>query len=165
MATRLSPKAALPLPDNGYYQRILEAWRPEGTGVIPGAPEGSDDPFWTTGWEPDPLLRTFPSPPTRVGWLSAILTGHAVVAQGLSIECPILVVTSTRSHFQSQWTEDFRSADNVLDVQQIWKRVPEIGRHVTLIKVEGAIHDVTFSRREVREEAFGHIARFLNAYV
>lgn len=165
VASKLNPKRALPLPDNGFYQRVLEAWREEGTDLIPNTPEGTDDPFWIEGWRPDPLLRTFPSPPTRVGWLAAILAGHARVAQGLSIACPTLVLTSARSHFASRWTEEFRSADNVLDVQQIWKRVPEIGRHVTLIKLDGAIHDVIFSRREVREEAFGHMETFLRAYV
>lgn len=165
LAARLNPKAALPLPDNGYYQRVLEAWRPEGIHTITGTPADTDDPFWTTGWRPDPQLRTYPSPPTRVGWLSAILEGHARVAQGLAIPCPVLVLTSARSNMQSTWTEDFRSSDNVLDVQQIWKRIPDLGRHVTLIKLDGAIHDVLFSRREVREEGFAHIAQFLNAYV
>lgn len=165
LAAKLNPKAALPLPDNGYYQRTLEAWVPDGLPGIPGAPEGSDDPFWTSGWQPDPRFRTYPSPPTRVGWLAAILAGHARVAQGLAIDCPILVLTSARSHSHSRWTEEFRHADNVLDVQQIWKRIPDLGKHVTLIKLDGAIHDVLFSCREVREEGFTHMAQFLRAYL
>ena len=37
--------------------------------------------------------------------------------------------------------------------------------HVTLVRVEGAIHDVTLSREPVRERAFDEISRWLDAYV
>ena len=40
-----------------------------------------------------------------------------------------------------------------------------LGRHVTLAQVEGAIHDVTLSRPEVRKVVFDEVARFLTAYV
>jgi len=70
-----------------------------------------------------------------------------------------------RSITGETWTEGFRAADSVLDVAQIWKRVPDLGAHTTLVKLEDAVHDVTLSRRDVRERAFGEIARFVRAYV
>ena len=57
------------------------------------------------------------------------------------------------------------SPDIGLDVEQIRRRSTFIGRHVTLAQVEGAIHDVTLSRPEVRKVVFDEIARFLTAYV
>ncbi|MCF2706670.1 alpha/beta hydrolase [Arcanobacterium haemolyticum] len=161
---RYSPTAILPIGDNGFYQRILTAGRDDGQTTIPGAPKDSDDPFWTTGWNPDPRFRVFPSWPTRVGWLAAIMRGQTRVAAGLHIDCPILVLTSARSETSTQWTENYRAADGVLDVEKIWKRVPGLGAHTTLVKLENAIHDVTFSRREVRNEAFTQIGAFLRAY-
>ena len=80
-------------------------------------------------------------------------------------DCPVLVLTSARSITGETWTEGFRAADSVLDVAQIWKRVPDLGAHTTLVKLEDAVHDVTLSRRDVRERAFGEIARFVRAYV
>ena len=87
------------------------------------------------------------------------------MAAGLDVGCPILVLTSARSLTGNTWSEDFRAVDSVLDVKQIWKRVPELGSHTTLVKLDDAVHDVTFSRREVRERAFEEIGRFLSAYV
>ena len=162
---RTSPTFVLPTAEDDFYQRALTAWRPDpGTEAVPGH-EGSDDPFWTTGWNPNPEFRTGSGAPVRPGWLSAVLNGHARVAAGLDVGCPILVLTSARSLTGNTWREDFRAVDSVLDVKQIWKRVPELGSHTTLVKLDDAVHDVTFSRREVRERAFEEIGRFLSAYV
>lgn len=162
---RTSPTFVLPTAEDDFYQRALTAWRPDpGTEAVPGH-EGSDDPFWTTGWNPNPEFRTGSGAPVRPGWLSAVLNGHARVAAGLDVGCPILVLTSARSLTGNTWSEDFRAVDSVLDVKQIWKRVPELGSHTTLVKLDDAVHDVTFSRREVRERAFEEIGRFLSAYV
>lgn len=162
---RTSPTFVLPTAEDDFYQRALTAWRPDPDAeAVPGHEE-SDDPFWTTGWNPKPEFRTGSGAPVRPGWLSAVLNGHARVAAGLDVECPILVLTSARSLTGNTWSEDFRAVDSVLDVKQIWKRVPELGSHTTLVKLDDAVHDVTFSRREVRERAFEEIGRFLRAYV
>ena len=190
MLARLSPASVIPSGDGDFYQRAITAWRPpaagdgdpasadasaaataRATGAAANGPdpqargEDSDDPFWTTGWNPDPAFRTGTGAPVRAGWLSAILAGHARVSGGLAIDCPVLVLTSARSITGETWTEGFRAADSVLDVAQIWKRVPDLGAHTTLVKLEDAVHDVTLSRRDVRERAFGEIARFVRAYV
>jgi alpha-beta hydrolase superfamily lysophospholipase len=36
---------------------------------------------------------------------------------------------------------------------------------MTLVRVEGAVHDVTMSRAPVRERVFAEISRWLDAYV
>lgn len=150
--SRLSPTAELPSADNGFYQRSLTGW------VDDDEVNDPSDPFTAEGgWRPHPEYRTFPSPPVRPGWLRAILQGHEQVAAGLHIDAPILVLTSAHSFSSDEWSPEMRSADIVLDVEQIWKRVPQLGAEVTLVKLEGAIHDVTFSRRSVRENAFAHI--------
>ena len=53
----------------------------------------------------------------------------------------------------------------MLDVEQIRKWAHKLADHVTLVRVEGAIHDVTMSREPVRERAFDEISRWLDAYV
>ncbi|WP_182049536.1 alpha/beta fold hydrolase [Changpingibacter yushuensis] len=163
--SRLAPKSVIPISDNGFYQKVLTAGFSEGERAVPGAPDGTTDPFWTTGWQPDPRFRTMPSPSMRVAWLSAILAGQARVAAGLDITCPILVLTSNRSVARPTWSEDYRAGDGVLDVQQIWKRIPGLGSCVTLCKLTDAIHDVTLSRESVRREAFRIINRFVYASV
>jgi len=76
------------------------------------------------------------------------------------------VLTSTRSgHPRSMEDPDVFSTDIVLDVEQIRRRATMLGRRVTLVQVEGALHDVTLSRPEVRKVVFDEVARFLTAHV
>lgn len=156
-----APDTILPLKDTGFYQRTLTAWHEDGATTV----EPSSDPFISGGWKPDERYRHVPSFPIRAGWVAAILRGHAQVAEGLDITCPVLVLTSARSHFASTWSEQMRQTDTVLEVSQIWKRVPALGAITTLIKLDGAIHDVILSRSEVRESAYRHIDRWLQAFV
>ena len=56
-------------------------------------------------------------------------------------------------------------SDIVLDVAQIARWSTKLSRHVTLVRVEGALHDVTLSRASVREKVFDELGRWLAAYV
>lgn len=155
---RIAPDRVLPVKDNGFYQRQLTGYRDEGEEV------DETDPYWA-GWEFNPQWRRTPSTPITAGWLTAIARGQAQVAKGLDITCPILTLTSNRSDFSDRWTDELRGSDIVLDVDQIWRRVPYLGRLTTLVRIDGAIHDVTLSPRQPRERAFGEIRRWLRAYV
>lgn len=157
---RISSDVILPVPDTGFYHRLLTGWKDEGEEF-----DDPDDPFWTTGWTFNEQWRRNPSTPIRAGWLNAILKGHALVAKGLDVSCPALVLTSNQTIFSDRWLPEMRGADTVLDVDQIWRRVPYLGRVTTLIRLEGAIHDVTLSRASVRTRAFGEIRRWLRTYV
>lgn len=158
---RNAPSTVIPLSDSGTYQRLLTGYRADDELE---ADFDLTDPF-VTGWEPDERYRHFPTFPIRFGWLNAILQGHEHVAAGLAIDCPILVMTSARSMLTSEWSAEMRSADIVLDVEQIWKRVPGLGSNTTLIKFDGAIHDITLSRRDVRTQVFDSIGRWAQAWV
>lgn len=155
-----APNTVLPVNDTGFYQRSLTAWYDDDE-----TPEESSDPFVHGGWNPDERYRHVPSFPVRAGWISAVLRGHAQVAEGLDISCPVLVFTSAQSYFADKWAAQMRSADTVLDVTQIWKRVPTLGAVTTLVKLDGAIHDVLLSRAEVRKSAYAHIDHWLQAVI
>ncbi len=53
----------------------------------------------------------------------------------------------------------------MLDVELIRKWAHKLADHVTLVRVHGAMHDVTMSRADVRAKAFDEIGRWLDAYV
>jgi alpha-beta hydrolase superfamily lysophospholipase len=116
-------------------------------------------------WDFDLSWKPLGSWPVYAGWIRAIRTGQARVAAGLDVRAPVLVLSSARSGHPSTIDDpDVSSTDIVLDVEQIRRRSPMIGRHVTLVQVEGAIHDVTLSRPEVRKVVFDEVGRFLSAY-
>ncbi len=77
-------------------------------------------------WEFDTNLKRIEATPVRSGWLRAIREGHARVAQGLELDCPILVCTSDRSGSSSSDEVRRRTSDTVLDVLQIVARVHDL---------------------------------------
>jgi alpha-beta hydrolase superfamily lysophospholipase len=117
-------------------------------------------------WDFDLAWKPLHSWPVYTGWIRAIRTGQARVAAGIEVPAPVLVLSSTRSSQPASIDDpDAFTTDIVLDVERIRRRAPLLGRHVTLAQVEGAMHDVTLSRPDVRKVVFDEIDRFLTAYV
>lgn len=116
-------------------------------------------------WDFDPAWKPLQSWPVYAGWLRAVRRGHATVHKGLSLRLPVLVMTSTQSLFPKAWEPAVDSSDIVLDVAQIARWSVKLSRHVSLVRVEGALHDVTLSRAAVRATVFDEVGRWLDAYV
>ncbi len=139
---RIRPKARLKLPEFGYY------WR-----SISSEAEGE--------WDLDRRWRPEFGFPIRAGWLTAVLTGHAAVARGLTIEVPVLVLASARSAVSPTWSTAMLEADSILDVSVMVRRATGLGRRVTISRFDGALHDVLLSRRPVRREVYADLDRWL----
>jgi alpha-beta hydrolase superfamily lysophospholipase len=116
-------------------------------------------------WDYDLTWKPLESRPVYVGWLRAVRRGHALLHAGLDLACPTLVLSSARSFFGEQTDETAATHDIVLDVEQIRHWASSVGRHVTSIAIEGAIHDVVLSRPEVRAQAYDAISTWLRAWV
>lgn len=140
------PTAVLPVTDTGLYKRVLHV------------SEGGE-------WDYDLALKSAPTALIRVGWLKAVLLGHARIASGLAIDCPVLVLCSDHSDFSRKWSEDLKSADTVLDVDQIARRAVQLGPLVTLVRIADGLHDLTLSAEPVRGEVFSQIRRWVWTYV
>lgn len=116
-------------------------------------------------WDYDVTLKQLAPREIRVGWLRAILAGHRRVASGLDIDCPIFVATSARTIWLQRYSPAAREADTVLDVDRIGAAATHLGRHLTLVRVEGGVHDLTLSAPPVRERFFTDLARWAHTYV
>ena len=86
-------------------------------------------------------------------------------AAGLDVPCPVLVLSSARSFFGEATEAEATTHDIVLDVEQIRRWASSVGRHVTSIAIDGAMHDVVLSRPPVRARAYDTIATWLAAWV
>jgi alpha-beta hydrolase superfamily lysophospholipase len=115
-------------------------------------------------WEYDLTWKPLTGFPVRAGWLRAIRAAHGRVHSGLDIRVPILVACSTVSYKQARWGEAARGADSVLDVDQIARWTPALGRITTLVRIEGGLHDLTLSAEPARGRLFAETARWLSAY-
>jgi alpha-beta hydrolase superfamily lysophospholipase len=112
-----------------------------------------------TAWKP--IVGFTP----RAAWLTAIRTAQARLHAGLNIPVPVLVACSLRSYKRSIWSDEARSADSVLDVEHVARWAPSLGQHVTIVRIEGALHDLALSAPPVRERVFAELDRWLAAYL
>ncbi|MDN4611507.1 alpha/beta hydrolase [Arthrobacter burdickii] len=144
--SRRRPKTRLRLPELGFYFRSISDTR-----------DGE--------WSIDPAWRPEAGFPIRAGWLAAVLAGHAALARGVSIDVPVLVLCSKASTISTSWNSAMLETDSVLDVTPMVRRAAELGPNVTIRRLPGALHDVLLSRREVRTQAVGIAAWWLDVYV
>ena len=114
---------------------------------------------YNLAWKP---IEAFP---IFAGWVGAIRTAHRQLWAGLDIPVPVLVACSTRTFRGAKWHESINVADAVLDVDHIVRYAPRLGQHVTLVRVDGGIHDLTLSGPKPRERLFTEVGRWIDAYV
>jgi alpha-beta hydrolase superfamily lysophospholipase len=142
----VAPRSRLVNVDLGFYTRSISA-RFDGEWAYDAA------------WRPDLGWRATPA------WLAAVFRGHEQVARGLDIGVPILVLLSARSALGMRWHPDMLTSDSVLDVVGVARRVPSLGSLVTLVRLDGALHDVTLSAAPVRDVVWRETERWFRAYV
>lgn len=141
------PDLEIPRKVNGFYGRSLHR-----------SEKGEWD--FNLAWKP---LESWP---VYAGWIRAIRDGQIKISRGIDVGAPVLVLSSSRSSQPNSINHpDIFSTDIVLDVEQIRRRAPLLGRHVTLAQIDGAMHDVTLSRAPARKVVFEEIRVFLSAYV
>lgn len=142
---RVNPQGPLPNVDLGFYARSI-------------AREQGGEWAYDHEWRPDRGFTPHPA------WLTAILAGHATVAAGIDVGAPTLTLLSARSTIAPQWSEDMRSSDIVLVVDEIAQRALNLGPEVTVVRIDGALHDVVLSRRPARDAAYAAIRRWFAGY-
>ncbi|MFB6392454.1 alpha/beta hydrolase [Polymorphospora lycopeni] len=103
--------------------------------------------------------------PVRAAWLAAIRSAQQRVRHGLAIDVPVLLACSTRSFRGTVYHESASLADAVLDVEHMVRWAPRLGRHVTLVRFDGGMHDLTLSGPAVRERVFTEVGRWVTAFV
>lgn len=116
-------------------------------------------------WDFDLGIKRHPAFAIRAGWLTAIATGHERVRAGLSIDVPVLTMISQRTDFRRTWHEGQMVADTVLDVDKIARRGHQLGRHVTLVRINDGLHDLVLSRADVREVVWDTMTRWVCAWL
>lgn len=113
-------------------------------------------------WEFDLRLKPIAGFPAYAGWLRAIVQGQRRLQRGLSIAAPILLMHSARSHVGTVWSDDFTCADCVLDVEHMRRYGPGLGRDVSMVAIEGGLHDLVLSPPPVRERVFAELFAWLD---
>jgi alpha-beta hydrolase superfamily lysophospholipase len=144
--TRRRPYQAIPLGVSTAYGRSLHADH-----------DGE--------WRFDLTLKPLAGFGVRTGWLHAIREGHRRIRASLDIQVPVLVASSAASLRRGQVTELISSSDAVLDVAHMARWAPRLGRHVTLVRFDGGLHDLVLSPPPIRAKVFHELDRWMAAYL
>lgn len=116
-------------------------------------------------WDYDLSLKSSERFQPRAAWLAAVIAGQGRVAQGLAIDTPVLVMMSSRSSTPKQWSEDLASEDIVLDVDKLAAASVRLGHCVTVVRIDGGVHDLALSSGPVSARAGAQAARWQRCYV
>ncbi|MEU8511681.1 alpha/beta hydrolase [Kitasatospora sp. NPDC048722] len=116
-------------------------------------------------WDFDLRLKRPEGFPLFAGWLAAIHQGHRRVRRGLGIDVPVLLMASTASISTTKWHNALHHADGVLRADDIAAQGPHLGRHVTIVRIEGGMHDLVLSGESARTQVFAELDRWLDAYL
>ncbi|MDD4753529.1 MAG: alpha/beta hydrolase [Desulfitobacteriaceae bacterium] len=100
--------------------------------------------------------------PKKAAWLRAIHQGHKQIKKGLSLTCPILVLSSDKSFAESKkWHEEYRSADIVLDVNDIQTLGLKLGENVVRDTIPNGMHDLILSAGPYRKIVYSKYNNWL----
>ncbi len=112
-------------------------------------------------WEFDQRWKPIAGIPMRAGTARAILLAQRRLRRGLGIRCPILIAHSARSAWPIPGSPLLKQADIVLDVAHMRRDGPSLGDDVTMIAIEGGLHDLALSAAPVREQFFREMMAWL----
>lgn len=110
---------------------------------------------FNTQWKP---IEGFP---VYAGWFRAIHRAQAEVARGLAIACPVLVMHAQRSAWLKRWRDEALSTDIVLDVADIQRLSPGLGRQLEVRSVADGVHDLVLSKPQPRAMVFRGLLAWL----
>jgi alpha-beta hydrolase superfamily lysophospholipase len=116
-------------------------------------------------WDFDLSLKPIDGPQARLGWMRAIYRAQRLVQAGLRIPQPILLMHAAHSGGGRAWSDDFTSSDCILDVADMRRYGPVLGDQVTMISVEGGLHDLVLSPAPVREQVFAELFAWAERHV
>ena len=113
-------------------------------------------------WQYDLHLRPINGYPVYLGWIRAILRAQERLRLGLDIATPVLVLHSARSVLPLKWSPELHEADAVLYVAHMVRDSVHLVPDVTLLEIEGGMHDLILSRPDVRERVFTEMFAWLD---
>jgi alpha-beta hydrolase superfamily lysophospholipase len=114
-------------------------------------------------WDYDQAWKPNAGFPVRAGWLRTVRRGHARLARGLAIDCPVLVLASDASGPDDRWHDALVTTDSVLDVRHMATGAARLGTDVTFVQVAGGAHDLALSPQHARDRYLAEVLGWLDS--
>jgi alpha-beta hydrolase superfamily lysophospholipase len=116
-------------------------------------------------WNYNLKWKSLKSPRMNFGWIHAIYRAQHKIRKGLKIACPVLVMHSGKSIKAGKWNDDISRADIVLDIKDIGKYAPKLGKNVVVQSIEDGKHDLILSKKNVRKKVYSCLFEWLKSVI
>ncbi len=113
-------------------------------------------------WDYNLLWKPLEGTPINLGWVNAIHQGHLKVKIGLNITQPVLLLHSNASSKPDDLSATTFKTDVVLDVKDMKRLAPKLGKNVKEIAIKNGIHDLILSKKPVRNQVYNEMFSWLN---
>jgi len=114
-------------------------------------------------WDFDFNYRPLNGFPIYSGWTLAITKAHQRVREGLSIQCPVLVMCSDKVIHGAEYRPDFQTGDSVLDPAHIKAHAQYLGHNVEVVEFKNGLHDLYLSAPDVRTQVIDKTFAWLDS--
>ncbi len=94
-------------------------------------------------------------------WLLGVSKAFEILEKGLNLSLPILILHSDKSIYPKKWTEDILKSDVILNVKDMKRIGPTLGKNVTLEEIKDGIHDIYLSKLPARTAAINKTINWL----
>ena len=148
------------IPTVSGLGRLFPRWKVQGEGVDTYARSLLHSERGE--WDFDTQFKPIEGIPLYFSWLRAVRNGQRRIKRGLNIAVPVLVMSSDRSYFGTEWNDALFRTDAVLNVEDIRRYAPNLGSDVTYAPIAGGMHDLFLSSAPVRAEAFRTMFEWLD---
>lgn len=113
-------------------------------------------------WDFYPRWKPLTPQKVKMGFLGSVRAQQSRLHKGIDVGVPVLLLRSDKSLLNlTEWDDGALHADTVLNVEQMKRWLPKIGKDVTDVPLPGALHDVMLSEKSVRERAMSEIDDWL----
>lgn len=102
--------------------------------------------------------------PTYFKWIVAINIAQKKLSKS-QLQIPVLVMHSSKSIRISKFSEEARTADSVLNIEDMKTIGKQLGPHSTLLQIDNALHDIFLSSKDIRTKAFKQMFNWLEHQV
>lgn len=165
-----SPFLAMPFPHRlsaGLYFSVHVLSKLFPNGKINGLPSAygkslhiDHDGSWeyNLAWKP---LKGFP---TYFKWAKAVMKAQYYLKKQSAITIPVLVLHASDSLKKKKVCPKAFHSDIVLNIKDIKRIAPYLGKHVKLTAIPNGIHDLFLSNPSVRAKAFDEMFEWLKQF-
>ncbi|MCF6342926.1 MAG: alpha/beta fold hydrolase [Bacteroidales bacterium] len=136
---------------------------PSPEGLKPGYPISLHKDY-SGEWDFDLSYKPIEGFPLNFGWINAIHTAQQELQKGLKVAVPVLVMHASRSVKPGKYSPEMKTADAVLNVEDIARFARVIGKNTEVAVVEDGLHDLLLSTKHVREVAYNAMREFLRKH-